>query len=250
MEIQIINKSDERIYPAKIYNLSTGVEMNNLEEIWNRIAIDGGINVKGDMYSIDGNYIKEFNGVIKKDELISIIKINDSNFCLDQVFTLKEAARKWLLADGSTIRKAIERDKFRNGEIKQSGSVWLVTSEAMERVFGPMGTDNCYIINQKELLSILSKVYLKDIKGGFSTLTERDKEVLEAMEKKATNIFMDGYINLRAGKIILVSNGAKEKPWQIIDSFEDYMVFLSVLEKRRLLTEERKLNIVKKILTI
>lgn len=250
MEIQVLKKSDERIYPAKIYSLNSGIELNKLEEVWNSLEKDGGIQVKGDMYSIFGEYINVFSGRVNKDEIISIINIDEDGLCLDKVFTLKEAAKKWLLADGSTIRKAIEREKFKDSEIKQSGSVWLVTSDGMERVFGPMGIDNSYTINRKELFSILSKVYLKDVKEGFSSLTDRDKEVLEAMEKKVMNIFVNGYINLRDKKIIVISNGVKEKPWQIINSFEEYMVFLSILEKKRLLTEDRKINIVSQILAL
>lgn len=250
MEIQLLNKNDERIYPAKIYSLNTGNEISDLQEIWDMISRDGAIRVNGDMYSIDGNYIKLFSGVINGEDILSIVKINEDNLCLDKVFTLKEAAKKWFLADGSTIRKAIERDKFSSKEIKQSGSVWLITLEGMERVFGPMGIENYYVINQKELLSTLSKVYLKDIKEGFTNLTERDKEVLEAMEEKVINIFINGYRNLRDGKFIIVSNGVKEKPWQVINSFEEYMVFFNALEKNRLLTEERKINIVSKILKL
>lgn len=249
MEIQIIIKNDELIYPAKIYGLNSGVEFKDLKEIWKSVSKDGGIYVKGHIYSIDGRFIKDFSGKIEEEQLLSIAYINEENYCLDNVFTLQEAARKWFLADGSTIRKAIEREKFKESEIKQSGSVWLVTSEGMERVFGPMGVDNSYKINQKELFTSLSKVYLKDVKEGLIDLTSRDKEILEALEKKVVNIFINGYLSLKDGKIIVISNGVKEKPWQIINSFEEFMVFLGVLEKKRLLTEERKINIIKQILS-
>ncbi|GKT27975.1 hypothetical protein ADUPG1_004825, partial [Aduncisulcus paluster] len=55
---------------------------------------------------------------------------------LQEVMTLTEAARKWRLADGATIRKAIERERFGKHELKRSGRTWLVTYKAMERVFG------------------------------------------------------------------------------------------------------------------
>jgi hypothetical protein len=250
MKIQVLTKNDKRIYPAKVYSLNSGVEFNSIEEILDSIDRDGKIKVEGDMYSIFGQFIEVFSGTIMKDELLSMININEDNFGLDKVFTLKEAAKKWFLADGITIRRAIERKKFKSGEIKQSGSVWLVTSEAMERVFGPMGVNNCYAINKKELFSILSKVYLKDIKEAFMNLSDRDKEILEGMESKAINIFIDGYRNLRDGKVVVISNGTKEKPWQIINSFEDLMLFLGILEKKRLLTEDRKINIISYILTM
>ena len=50
---------------------------------------------------------------------------------LDEVLTFTEAADKWGLADGKTIRKAVEPH-----EIKKSGNVWLTTYAAMQRVFG------------------------------------------------------------------------------------------------------------------
>lgn len=55
---------------------------------------------------------------------------------LDEVLTFTEAAEKWGLADGKTIRKAVERKRFQAHEIKKSGNVWLTTYDAMYRVFG------------------------------------------------------------------------------------------------------------------
>lgn len=55
---------------------------------------------------------------------------------LDEVLTFSEAAEKWGLADGKTIRKAVERNRFEAHEIKKSGNVWLTTYDAMYRVFG------------------------------------------------------------------------------------------------------------------
>lgn len=55
---------------------------------------------------------------------------------LDEVLTFTEAAMKWGLADGKTIRKAVERGRFEAYEIKKNGNVWLTTYEAMQRVFG------------------------------------------------------------------------------------------------------------------
>ena len=178
------------------------------------------------------------------------METNGEKSYLDKVFTLKEAAKKWVFADSLTIKRAIEKGKFKNDEIKESGSVWLVTLEGMERVFGPIGANNSYIINRKELCSILSKIYLKDIKEGFLNLTDKDEDVLRNMEQRVTNIFINGYISLRDGKIIVIANGVNKKPWQIINSFEEYMLFLNILEKKRLLTEDRKINIVREILTV
>ena len=40
---------------------------------------------------------------------------------LDEVLTFTEAADKWGLADGKTIRKAVERGRFEPHELKRAG---------------------------------------------------------------------------------------------------------------------------------
>ncbi|MFV8826425.1 helix-turn-helix domain-containing protein [Alkalihalobacterium sp. APHAB7] len=52
-----------------------------------------------------------------------------------QVLSLSEAAKLWGLNDSSTLRKAMERDKFYESEVRKADSVWLVTYPAMQRVF-------------------------------------------------------------------------------------------------------------------
>ncbi len=55
---------------------------------------------------------------------------------LDNVYTFSEAAQKWGLCDGSVLRNAVRQGRFKEGEYRQSGSVWLITREGMERVYG------------------------------------------------------------------------------------------------------------------
>lgn len=57
---------------------------------------------------------------------------------LTQVLTFTEAAEKWQLAGGNTLRQAVARGRFHEEEIRKSGTVWLTTYEAMTRVFGPL----------------------------------------------------------------------------------------------------------------
>jgi hypothetical protein len=52
------------------------------------------------------------------------------------IYTFAEAAQLWGLAD-STLRQANHTGRFLEGEIKQAGKVWLITREAMERLYGP-----------------------------------------------------------------------------------------------------------------
>ena len=59
---------------------------------------------------------------------------------LQAVMTTAEAAERWQKAD-ITIRQACTGYKnapprFKEGEIRRSGKVWLITVEGMTRVFG------------------------------------------------------------------------------------------------------------------
>lgn len=55
---------------------------------------------------------------------------------LDTIYTFTEAAEKWGLSDGAVLRNAVRRGYFKEGEYRQSGSTWLITKSAMERVYG------------------------------------------------------------------------------------------------------------------
>ena len=59
---------------------------------------------------------------------------------LDDVMTFAEAAERWGLSDPAILRVAVTRGRFRPDEIRKSLHVWLVTRQAMERVFGPART--------------------------------------------------------------------------------------------------------------
>lgn len=52
-----------------------------------------------------------------------------------EVLTFAEASDLWNLSDG-TLRHAAARGTFTDKEIRKSGSTWLITKEAMKRVYG------------------------------------------------------------------------------------------------------------------
>jgi len=57
---------------------------------------------------------------------------------MDYMMTFSEAAEKWGL-DSSTLRKLIKTNKVKEGkDYKRSGSTWLITREAMERIYGKL----------------------------------------------------------------------------------------------------------------
>jgi hypothetical protein len=54
---------------------------------------------------------------------------------IDEIMTFTEAAEKYNLAGGATLRQFLFSRKFLPGEVRQSGNVWLITVEAMDRLF-------------------------------------------------------------------------------------------------------------------
>lgn len=77
---------------------------------------------------------------------------------LNQVLTFSEAAEKWGFANGNTLRKAVERKRFQDHEIRKSGDVWLTTYDAMQRVFGqPRNLET--VISMEELSQWISESY-------------------------------------------------------------------------------------------
>ena len=61
---------------------------------------------------------------------------------LEQVLTFSEATKRWGLGH-STLREAAKHSRFLPGEIRKSGGTWLVTEEAMRRLYGePKGGKN------------------------------------------------------------------------------------------------------------
>lgn len=96
---------------------------------------------------------------------------------LEEVLTFAEAAEKWGLADGNTIRKAVTRKRFEAHEIRKSGNVWLTTYDAMRRVFGEP-TPECVYISVFELAELMnievSKQEIKDKLMGFYKKAEHE----------------------------------------------------------------------------
>ena len=54
---------------------------------------------------------------------------------LDDVMTFAEASKKYDVAV-STLRHRQRDGRFEEGDTRKSGSIWLVTYEAMKRLYG------------------------------------------------------------------------------------------------------------------
>ncbi|MFA5169844.1 MAG: helix-turn-helix domain-containing protein [Candidatus Paceibacterota bacterium] len=104
---------------------------------------------------MDTRGINEERGYLGKDhvnqliaEKLQLIPINDAyelmdnlvhdgeNTDLSAILTFQEASNIYGLSDGAVLRKAQQRGRFLDGEVRQSGSTWLVTRAAMERLYG------------------------------------------------------------------------------------------------------------------
>lgn len=95
-----------------------------------------------DIFNIINKVIFEDNINYKINQLIgnnfyTLEKINaEEKEIIEEIMTFSEATEKWGLAD-STLRKLVNTDKIIKGvDCRKSGSTWLVTREAMERVYG------------------------------------------------------------------------------------------------------------------
>lgn len=54
---------------------------------------------------------------------------------LNKVYTFAEATSIWGLGE-ATLRNRASRGSFEDGDIRKSGDTWLVTDEAMHRIYG------------------------------------------------------------------------------------------------------------------
>ena len=123
---------------------------------------------------------------------------------LNRVLTFTEAAEKWGLAGGNTLRQAVLRGKFEPHEIKKSGTVWLTTYDAMHRVFGEPHAD-IFQIPLVEIIASLKKTQATDRES----FNKRIAQALENSQKlaipkaswakKSSSIFFPATQNTRIG---------------------------------------------------
>lgn len=103
---------------------------------------------------------------------------------LNQVMTFSEAAEKWGLANGNTLRKAVERKRFHEDEIRKSGDVWLTTYQAMQRVFGqPKQTHQ--VLALETLAEVISKSFYQN-KDAKKELEKILHQLTQTIDKQKT----------------------------------------------------------------
>ena len=240
MSIQIIIKDGHRIYPCRVYK-EESKELLTVDEINNEILNGRTLKIKGMKYSKYGDSEGITSEIIAAKDILTTINIKESTV-LNSVYTLKEAAEKWALADGSSIRKAIERNKFYNTEIKQSGSVWIVTENGMNRVFGQRDIKDKYIINIKQLLIMKTRINILEIKDEFGEISNEEREELFFVIKALQKLLDEAISCLEKGKLVFIRSNSKEKPVEIIKTKEEFFSFIKAIEKKSILLNT-KINI-------
>lgn len=263
VSVQIVLKNMERLYPALVFKASSnGCKIDDLDKIYSELDSSENIFVISKRFSKYGEEIKEFTGIIKKSDIVSIVYIENEEINLDEILTLSEAAKKWGLADGSTIRKAIEREKFNSTEIKQAGAVWITTYKAMTRVFGEI-KNKTNKINEKEFSELLARIKLLDTRRGALWMykaTVGETEYACAVEKTIEEELLKKYKQLRdklerllntAHREVIEGNSivfyklvrGKEKIIKIINNEEEFKYFINTLDEKNIMTPITKKEI-------
>ena len=112
---------------------------------------------------------------------------------LNKVYTFQEAAKLWGLGE-STLRSRASRGEFLPDEIRKSGKVWLITDEAMERIYGSQKYE---LIGDDSVLTrsrIESAIQNLDILHVYRATLEK------ALKYDATGIAYT-YIDIRTGEV-------------------------------------------------
>jgi hypothetical protein len=153
-----------RYFPAIVYDKDDTDKVNPIieeERVHEMMARDGKLSIVANRFDKENNELSPFQGELKQGEIIRITQVNYSQDTvnLDMIMSLSEAAEKWGLADGASIRMAIDRGKFKPNEIKRCGHVWIVTYPGMQRVFGAVEDNvNDISLSHTEVVALFSQV--------------------------------------------------------------------------------------------
>lgn len=250
--MEITDREGFRYFPAVIYQPSDKELKNPLQEIaavYEVLSSQGKVFVVGERKDAEDEALGSFQGMLAKESIYSIVpavpKLQHVN--LELVMSLSEAAEKWGLSDGSSIRKAIERKKFRDTEVKCSGSIWLVTYQGMQRVFGQVKSTTVYSINKDELDALLFRAWLLD--GNLKNLMPNDLEVRNNLYTKIVTMLEEAYRCLLAdGKLLFKSRTGKIN--MTIDAPEKLIEWVESLENFGMNTTKSKEIILKHLQSI
>ena len=246
MSISIITSENRRLYPAVVYHTEDDQlkePIINIDDIYDLLYKKQNILVLSKQYDQYGKELKVFHGQLEKSDIKAMFAVNDEDNKKDltSVMILSEAAQKWGLANGSTIRKAIERGKFEKDEIKQAGDVWITTYSAMERVFGPIkNEDDEFVIYDDFETVFLTRAYyeyaqLAYLKGPNYEALNKD---VESKYEYIKDIFLKGLNALRNNQKVIIKKSRNNQVRQVICTEEEYYLYIQVFRSRRNLAPE------------
>jgi len=249
MKISIITSENRRLYPAIIYDIEDNQYKNpiiDIDGIYDLLYTKQSILVSSNQYDQYGNEVRVFNGKLEKSDIKALFAVKDeqSNKDLNSVMTLSEAAKKWGLSDGSTIRKAIERGKFEQYEIKQAGDVWITTYSAMERVFGAIkNEDDEYIIYDDFEDVYLTKMYYNYVQLSYLKCTklfsvsgeqyEIESKEIEEKYQYAKEVFVKALNAIRNNQKVIIKKSRNNKIRQVINTENEFFLYIEVFKHRR-----------------
>ena len=244
MEITIITSENRRLYPAAVYHVISDEQKTailNIDDIYDLLYKDEEVLVISNQYDQYGNSLKLFSGRLKKSDIKAMYetKQEEASKDLSAIMTLTEAAEKWGLSNGSTIRKAIERGKFEQNEIKQAGNVWIITYAAMERVFGTVkNEEEAYILYDD---FVLTKAYY-DFSYAYIYKKHTSVNVINKMTEVkyefAKKLLIGGLRALRNNKKVIIKRNWNDKIIQVINSEEEYLSYIELFYSRKNLSTE------------
>lgn len=255
--IQIITNDEQRLFPAKVYAPKLkGFEEHfaDINHIIKVLEEEKCVYVISRKYNKFGEELEPINDTISEKDIKSIMQINDAedNINLSNIITLSEAAEKWGLADGSTIRKSIERGKFAPDEIKQAGSVWITTYNAMEKVFGKIRNEaDNYIIDYDKLCSMLMIALLGDSKvtimgqikhksDEIQTILSRITDKTKSIHQEIIQLFKDAIDALSQDRKVIIKNVKNDKIIEVFNTKKELLTYVDLLDHRRLMTGSSK----------
>ncbi|BCZ46670.1 hypothetical protein psyc5s11_27370 [Clostridium gelidum] len=249
MTITIVTAENRRLYPAIVYSLEDKEQKNpifDIDDIFDLLYKSQNILVISTQFDQYGKELKIFNGELGKSDIKALFSAKDikAGNELDCVMTLSEAAKKWGLSNGSTIRKSIERGKFEQDEIKQAGDVWITTYSAMERVFGSIkNEENAYVIYDDFECVYLTKMYyqycnlgyIRDINSAYYNKILKDYEEKYQYVK---GIFENALRAIRNNEKVIIKKSRNNKVREILTTEGEFFLYLNTFHSRRNMAPE------------
>ena len=179
------------------------------------------------------NFLKIFdenfpNSDLIKDSLIYVSRYKPKSI-LDQVLTFSEAQILYDLSP-STLLKNIDYNRYLDGEVKKSGSTWLITTKAMERLYGSKSS-SCINIEKFFNLCIKSNHITKEIK----------KELLSLIKKEYPNMDIYNINKLNIKDLYNDNNDYTEYEEDV--SIDDIYTFAEATEKYNLYKTTLRKNV-------